>query len=556
MNIYFCGIGGVGLGPLAEIALDAGHSVQGSDPHESLMTKRLSERGVAINSKQKGKFLQAMHEHTPIDWFVYTSGLPADHPELQLAHMLGIKTTKRDELLLHILEEKNLKLIAVAGTHGKTTTTAMGVWALQQLGIPVSYSVGTTMSFGPSGHYEQGSDYFIYECDEFDRNFLQFHPHLSLITSVDYDHPDTYGTPEDYIAAFRQFISQSEHTLLWQNDANMIGEAANSWVLGDHDMADVTLAGLHNRRNASLVVKAIEKLGLTGDAAVALNQFPGVDRRFEKLLPNLYTDYGHHPTEIAATLQLARELSDDVVLVYQPHQNIRQHELRTQYTDCFELASDIYWLPTYLTREDPSLAVLSPEELTENITNYASVHIAELDDELWTAVQKARDRGALVLLMGAGTIDEWARERLAIRQIVNVLVVSSDGSYIMQQRDDKPGISNPGEISAFGGSMESTDESFKKAAARELREETNIPFQDDDLQFFKIFRKTEADGSPSDVTYYILSGVSTEGLEVYEGQGYIKIHPSELGQHHLTILVRSVIAEYANPSPLNATPRS
>src|SRR5690606_5798559 len=111
---------------------------------------------------------------------------------------LGIKVAKRDELLARILHEKNLKLIAVAGTHGKTTTTGMMVWLLQQLGVPVSYSVGSTLSFGPSGKFDPKSEYFVYECDEFDRNFLHFHPYLSLITSVGYDHPDIYPTPENY----------------------------------------------------------------------------------------------------------------------------------------------------------------------------------------------------------------------------------------------------------------------------------------------------------------------------------------------------------------------
>lgn len=417
MNIYFCGIGGVGIGPLAEIALDAGHTVVGSDPHESLMTHRLRERGVKISDDQSGVFLDAQYHHEQFDWFVYTAAIKDDHPELLLAKKLGIKTSKRDELLSEIIKQKNLKLIGITGTHGKTTTTAMAVWTMQQLDIPVSYSVGTTLSFGPSGRYVPGSRYFVYECDEFDKNFLQFHPYVSLITSIDYDHPDTYSTPDDYIAAFRQFTHQSEWSILWQNDANLIGdeligELPRAWVLGEHDVAPVKLGGEHNRRNASLVVKAMEKLEITGDAIEALSRFPGSDRRFELLAPNLYSDYGHHPAEVAATLEEAREHNDDVVLVYQPHQNVRQHELRGQYTDCFELANDVYWLPTYLTREDPALPVLTPQELTLDVTNFDSIHYADLNDQLWADIEKARARGALVLCMGAGTIDEWVRSRL------------------------------------------------------------------------------------------------------------------------------------------------
>src|SRR5690349_9796017 len=137
MNIYFSGIGGVGIGPLAEIALDAGYSVQGSDGQESPLTRKLEDRGVPISFNQDGAFLAELHLDTPIDWFVYTSALPANHPELVKAAELGIKTAKRDELLAHIIQEKNLKLIAIAGTHGKTTTTGMLVWTLEKLGIPI-----------------------------------------------------------------------------------------------------------------------------------------------------------------------------------------------------------------------------------------------------------------------------------------------------------------------------------------------------------------------------------------------------------------------------------
>jgi UDP-N-acetylmuramate--alanine ligase len=415
MNIYFSGIGGVGIGPLAEIASDAGYSVQGSDTHDSLITRQLAQRGIAVSIGQDGTFLRECHVRQPIDWFVHTAALPADHPELLAARELGVKTAKRDELLAHIIKEKNLKLVAVAGTHGKTTTTGMLVWALKQLGIPVSYSIGTTVTFGPSGKFDPASQYFIYECDEFDRNFLHFQPSLSLITSIDYDHPDTYPTEADYQSAFRQFLHQSKQAILWQKDADFIDAASSdAWILQDDEVSTLTLPGEHNRRNATLVLKALERLEL-GEAHSSrpiLEAFPGTNRRFEKLADNLYSDYGHHPVEIAATLQMARELSDHVVLVYQPHQNIRQHEIRDQYTDQFELAEEVYWLPTYLSREDPNLAILSPEQLTARLTNRSHVHLTDLTPELWEAIEQARHSGKLVLCMGAGSIDGWLREQL------------------------------------------------------------------------------------------------------------------------------------------------
>ena len=410
MNIYFSGIGGVGIGPLAEIARDASHTIVGSDRETSLMTNELEAHGATISIGQDGSFLNEQHQSRPIDWFVYTSSLPDDHPELVLARQLGIKTSKRDELLAHIIAEKNLKLIAVAGTHGKTTTTGMIVWLAKYFNIPVSYSVGTTLSWGPSGKYTPGSEYFVYECDEFDRNFLHFEPYLSLVTSVEHDHPDTYPTADEYNAAFRQFASQSETLVTWRNLEHVFEQADNVHYLDTVDPR-LTLHGDHNRRNASLILAAVKQLGLPAAyAADGLNKFPGTNRRFEKLADNLYSDYGHTPTEIAATLQMARELSDHVVLVYQPHQNVRQHEIHNQYTDVvFQDAETIYWLPTYLSRENPELAVLIPEELTGSLTN---VTIAEMNDDLWHHIQSARDADKLVLCMGAGTIDGWIRKNL------------------------------------------------------------------------------------------------------------------------------------------------
>ena len=417
MRIYFSGIGGVAIGPLAEMAIGAGHEVCGSDRAVGLMTEALRRDGITVSFDQSGEFLRSEHQQSPFDWFVYTAALPADHPELVLARQLGIRTSKRDELLAQIIADKQLKLIAITGTHGKTTTTGMLVWTLQQLGVPVSYLVGSTLSFGPSGRFDPASQFLVYECDEFDRNFLHFSPWLSLITAVDYDHPDTFPTPDDYRAAFRQFGEQSTRVITWREDADVF-TPANVTVLEQTD-PQITLAGEHNRRNgtlaarAAMLVREAAALEIEAEAIItALNTFPGTGRRFEKLADNLYTDYGHHPSEIAATLQLAHELNDRVVLVYQPHQNIRQHEVRERYTDeIFTNASEIYWLPTYLTREDPNLPVLTPEELTRQLTT-DKVHIARLDEALWQVIEQQRARGALVLGMGAGTIDGWLRGQL------------------------------------------------------------------------------------------------------------------------------------------------
>ncbi len=442
MHIYFSGAGGVGMGPLAEIALDAGHTVSGSDLAQSAFTKELNKRGANIAIGQDGSHLKAVHESTPIDWFVYTSALPFEHAELHYATKQTMRCSKRDELLQHILDEQKILLVAIAGTHGKTTTTALHAWIAKNLGLPASYLVGSTITFGSSGKLDTRSPYLFYECDEYDRNFLYFQPQVSVLTSVDYDHPDTYPTEADYKEAFVQFLSQSKNAILWQKDAvYILGEDGakdvcaavkqrypNS-VLTFADVLDesaypplndITLAGTHMRQNAALAATTLAYLtnrGITTpegkQVLQATSGYPSTGRRFEQLADNLYSDYGHHPTEIAATLQMAKEVNPNVVLVYQPHQNTRQHRILTEYKDAFLDAEAVYWLPTYLTREDPALSVLRPHNLIDQLSNKAIAQVAELDDELWQHMQQARQDGKLVLAMGAGTIDGWVRSQLA-----------------------------------------------------------------------------------------------------------------------------------------------
>lgn len=415
MKIYFSGIAGSGIGPLAEIALDAGYEIVGSDPAASPFSEELSKRGVVISQNQDGSFLEACHNDQPIDWLIYTSALPKDHPELAMAQKLGIKTSKRDEFLAKIIKDKNLKLLAIAGTHGKTTTASMLTFTLQKLNIPVSYLIGAKISFGPSGKFDPNSEYFVYECDEYDRNFLNFEPYISAITSLDYDHADTYPTSGDYIEAFRKFANNSKRVIAWKNQhGEIVQNIPQSILLDDSDInQSIKLAGIHNRRNATIVQKILQQINIEAETDDILSSYPGASRRFEKLADNLYTDYGHHPSEIAATLELASELSNHVVLVYQPHQNIRQHQLYRNYTDQFKRAEIIHWLPTYLTRENPNLRVLTPRELTANIENKQSIRFSDLNGELWKQIKNYRDEGKLVVVMGAGTIDDWARDKVA-----------------------------------------------------------------------------------------------------------------------------------------------
>ena len=425
MNIYISGISGTGLGPLALMAKAAGLTVWGSDLAKGAIYDELIKAGIEVEiGPQDGEFLRGKLEEK-VDWFVYTSALPKTHAELALAHEAGVRCTKRDDFTAFLVSELGLKMVAVAGTHGKTTTTAMIVWAALKLGLPASYIVGTTLGFAPSGSYKKGDKFFIYEADEYDRNFLKYYPWLAVIPAVSYDHPDIYPTIDDYIGAFAQFKSQSE--MIIEYDGEKIVKSYGGGA--SYRPEDFALAGEARRIDAALAADAVMEMEFAEYARKniivdyerahlvnVLNSFPGVGRRFEKIADGIYTDYAHHPEEISATINVAKDEArlrgkKGIVVVYQPHQNTRQHEIRSGYKDAFIGADKIYWLPTYLTRENPDLPVLTPEDLISELENKDMVEVAELSDDLAEKLQKHIDDGYLVVLMTAGPADGWLREK-------------------------------------------------------------------------------------------------------------------------------------------------
>lgn len=426
MHIYFSGIGGAGLAPLAQIAKQAGYEVSGSDKQDSSYIENLRKHGItAIHIGQDRESIAAVHDQRPIDWFVYSSAVTlenADAPELQFCREQGIKTSKRDELLNQILKDKDLKLIAVAGTHGKTTTTAMIIWLFKQLGIPVSYSVGAKTGFADMGSFEPISDYFIYEADEFDRNFLAFEPYLSVITGVSWDHHEIFPTREDYQAAFKEFISQSGKVFVWQDDADYLELTTETKIhvldSGEPEINKINLNGRYNRLDAWLAIQAVLQPHESVERLIRLiNNFPGLSRRMEQIVPNLYSDYAHTPEKIrgamSVALEMAAETGQKVVVVYEPLTNRRQHFMLDDYGDCFEGAEHVYWIPSYLAREDPGQPVLTPDELITHLADPGIASARQRNTQLKETIQRHLDAGDMVVGIaggGGGSLDDWLRE--------------------------------------------------------------------------------------------------------------------------------------------------
>jgi len=421
MHVYFSGIGGAAIGPLALIAKQAGLEVSGSDKQKSSYIDYLKSRGITeISIGQNAEDIESLNDRKPIRWLVYSSAVPKEnpnHPELVFAKENGIKATKRDEFLSKLIKVSDKKMIAVAGTHGKTTTTAMLIWLFKELGIPVSYSVGAKLSFGDMGDFSKESEYFVYEADEYDRNFLSYEPVMSVFPGIDYDHADIYPTRQDYYKAFGQFVNQSQRTVSWDADAKKIklSSSEKNTVLDDKtDLSVFGLVGKVNRMNAHASVVALEKLGLGayGDLVKIINKFPGVSRRFEKIANNIYSDYAHTPEKIRGALQTALETNKNVVVVYEGLHNTRQHFIKKELPHLFDGAKKLYIVPSYLAREDESLEMLTPEKLCTLIKKPAESEPRELDDNLKKIINGHSNTGDLVLCLSAGggnSLDEWLR---------------------------------------------------------------------------------------------------------------------------------------------------
>jgi UDP-N-acetylmuramate--alanine ligase len=360
-RLHFIGIGGAGMSGLALVCARLGATVTGSDRSDSSYMERLRVAGL---EPIVGHDAANLPEGAEV---VVSTAIGAENPELALARERGVEPIHRGELLAELCAEK--RLIAIAGTHGKTTTTAMAAWALRAIGADAAFFVGGEVpglgSEGASANADWGKgEWVVAEADESDASFLRLRPEVAVVTNVEMDHHARWGSLAELREAFRSFANPAR-ALVVPADEGMawLGERAEEvhFDAAAPGPADLRLAvpGQHNLRNARAALGAIELAGFDAAAAAeALASFPGVHRRLQlkgsRGSVHIYDDYAHHPTEVRAALSALRELEPaTLIAVFQPHLYSRTKALATEFGAALALADEAFVLDVYPAREEP-----------------------------------------------------------------------------------------------------------------------------------------------------------------------------------------------------------
>ena len=441
--IHFIGIGGIGLSAIAKILLEEGYRVSGSDLQSSSLTANLEALGASI---YKG---HAAGNVGPAELVIMSSAIQPDNPEVVAARQRGIPVIKRDQMLGRMMVGRYG--IAVAGTHGKTTTTALIAWLLTQAGLDPTFIVGGVVeNLGTNAQAGQG-EHFVIEADEYDYTFLGLKPRLAVITVIEMDHPDCFRDLDEMTEAFKKFVSlvPEDGCVVGCGDENrvraVIGELEGSegekgkpqvvtyglgagvdWqaveiraneVGGSHFVAlkerqpvgafGLQLPGLHNVKNALAAIAVADHLGLDlTDVGTALREFRGTKRRFEHKGTAggviVIDDYAHHPTEIRATLAAARGRYPDseIWAVFQPHTYSRTRALLAEFAESFGDADHVIVVDIYPAREYDDLGV-SAADIVVRMTHPDARHIATLDDAADYLLRHLKV-GDVLITLGAG----------------------------------------------------------------------------------------------------------------------------------------------------------
>lgn len=405
-KIYCIGIGGIGLSALARYFKHEGHEVFGSDSQDSALIQTLIGEGIPVDIGHKKENMRS-----GITLVVYTIAADATNIDLSTARENNILCKSYPEALGEVTAKK--KTIAVCGTHGKTTTTAMAYYALKEAGISPTVIVGSLIGGVGSNFIHGDSEYLIVESCEYRRSFLSLHPTYMLLTNIDNDHLDYYRDRSDIVSAFQSFadkVSDDGKVLVHREEWDDI--VSEKKVLVDRsDKSDIALSvpGDHNRSNAELVIKLGEELGLSEEKIrKGLALFPGTWRRMEYKgdAENItwYDDYGHHPTEIKATLSALREKykknEKKLFVIFQPHLFSRTKLLLDDFATAFSDADEVLLLPIYAARESFDASINS-EMLQSKIGEKAKVFASR--EEVFSYC-KEKASGSVVLTLGAGDV--------------------------------------------------------------------------------------------------------------------------------------------------------
>ncbi len=417
-RIHFIGIGGIGMSALARFFLHEGKSVSGSDRAASDITTALEGEGARFFESQTASNI------TPdIEMAVYTEAMSPDHEEMLAARALGVPMMNYFDALGLVANQ--YYLIAVAGTHGKTTTTAMVTDVLEAAGLDPTVIVGSLRAKTGSNFRPGKSRYAVVEACEYKRDFLSLAPDVLVITNLEYEHVDYYQNLEDVQDAFRTLAEKVPETgfvIANAADPNLqpVLSGISATLIDYRQFLDLTLPlrqpGLHNRLNAAAACGVGHALGI--DPAIsraALLEFAGTWRRFEYKgevdgVP-VYDDYGHHPTELKATFAGVRELYPNrkLVVVFQPHMYSRTHELFADFVDVLATADQVYLLPIYAAREENESGV-SSEQLAHSIEDRGTAASVVALPEAATAVKAQIDEAVptVILVAGAGSVTQIA----------------------------------------------------------------------------------------------------------------------------------------------------
>lgn len=354
-HLHLVGIGGAGMSAYARCALALGATVSGSDQAESAGLAALRELGIDARG---GHSAENVPHVDGVEVF-HSTAIPPSNPERAAALARGIADHPRAELLRRFSTLK--RTIAVAGAHGKTTTTSMLAHALIGLGADPSYLIGGDLvSSGRNAEWGTG-EWLVVEADESDGSFLAIESDIAVVTNVELDHHATYGSLEEVRVVFRRFLDAPPHAVLWDRpDVLALREDGKDTVAFDApaEPLELLVPGEHNQRNAAAALAALALAGFDPAAArAALATFPGAGRRFQTVGTTasgarIVEDYAHHPTEIAATIQAARSLSPGrVVAVFQPHLFSRTEYLATEFGQALAGADLVVLIDVYPARE-------------------------------------------------------------------------------------------------------------------------------------------------------------------------------------------------------------